>query len=196
MISACPKCGLALYPITKPCHHCAKLNPDWDKLIAVANYVPPFTKLIYQFKFNHQTELAYPLARLMLLSWLKTRRKSGLLKPDILTCIPLHHTRYWSRGYNQSQLLAKWLAHWIGCEFSPYLLKRKSTRQDQKSLSQSQRKLNVNNVFHCNTPLAKKSIAIIDDIVTTGNTANEACKQLKSQGTNDIQIICLCRTSL
>lgn len=196
LTSACLRCGLPLFPINKPCHHCQVLKPNWDNLIAVADFVPPFTKLIYQLKFNHHTELAYPLARLMLLAWLNVRYQTGIVKPDIVTCVPLHQHRYWWRGYNQSQLLAQTIAHWLGSQFQPYLIKRQKSTIEQKTLSKQQRKYNISNVFYCNTALHGKSVAIIDDIVTTGHTIRAVCKVLCRQGIQHIQVICLCRTSL
>lgn len=196
LISVCYRCGLPLFPVTKPCHHCDKLKPNWDNLIAVADFVPPFTKLIYRFKLNNHPELAHPLARMMMLAWLAARNETGLRKPDIITCIPLHQRRYWSRGYNQSELLAKIFSHWLNKHFQPYLIKRQKQTNDQKTLSKQQRKDNIVNVFSCQTSLQGKSIAIIDDIVTTGHTIRAASKVLRQQGVQHIQIICLCRTSL
>lgn len=196
LISSCRRCGLPMIGKNKSCYNCVILQPKWDHLIAVADYEHPFKKLIYQFKYNKNIELAFPLSRLMLMSWLNMRREVCLLKPDIVTCIPLYHSRYWSRGFNQSELLAKHIAHWMSVEFSPYLLNCRAKRRDQKKLSKRQRMYNSQQVFRCDRPLSGKSIAIIDDIVTTGNTINEACKQLKLQGAVNIQVICLCRTSL
>ena len=196
LISVCKKCGLPLFPANKSCHHCLKILPNWDNLIAVGDYEQPYTKWIYQLKFNQHTELAYPLARLMLLAWFNARNLYGLKKPSIVTCIPLHHHRYWSRGYNQSQLLARLIAHWLGAEWLPYLIKRNKNTIDQKILSKQRRKGNIENVFNCNKQLQGKTIAVIDDIVTTGYTVQAACHQLKQQGAGEIQIICLCRTSL
>lgn len=195
-MSVCQLCGLPLFPANKPCHHCKKLKPDWDRLIAVTDYELPLTKLIRQFKSHHKVELAQALARLMFLSWLKEKSQSHLSKPDIVTCVPLHHSRYWSRGYNQSELLAKPISYWIGSQYHPYLLKRSDKRQDQKALSKQNRKHNIYRAFSCNTSLSGKTIAVIDDIVTTGNTMNEISRVLKLQGAKHIHVICLCRTSL
>ncbi|WP_392552391.1 hypothetical protein RHO13_06810 [Orbus wheelerorum] len=196
IISACSVCGLPLFNKNNSCHHCQLLKPSWHKLIAVANYQKPFTKLIYQFKSNQKIELSYPLARLMFLAWYDERLSTGLCKPDIVTCVPLHHNRYWSRGYNQSALLAKHIAYWLGADFKPFLLKRKTKSADQKSLSKFQRQKNVEHIFDCETDLMKKTIAVIDDIVTTGSTIDEVSKQLILRGALNIQILCLCRTTL
>ncbi|WP_392561203.1 double zinc ribbon domain-containing protein [Orbus sturtevantii] len=195
-VSVCYRCGLPLFIKDTPCYHCLSLKPNWHRLIAVADYQKPFTKLIYQFKFNQKTELSYPLARLIFLAWYNARLSTGLIKPDIVTCVPLHHNRYWSRGYNQSALLAKHIAYWLGADFRPYLLQRKNNQADQKSLSKLQRRQNVEHIFYCKASLMEKTIAVIDDIVTTGYTINEVSKQLMLQGALNIQVLCLCRTTL
>lgn len=195
-ISACIVCGLPLFINNGRCHHCERILPNWHRLIAVADYQRPFIKLIYQFKSNQKTALSYPLARLMFLAWYQQRQIYNLHRPDIVTCIPLYQKRYWSRGYNQSELLANHISHWLNSDFYPYLLQRKSQVKDQKILSKRQRLQNVQDVFSCNVDLTGKTIAIIDDIVTTGQTIKEASKQLRLKGATAIQILCLCRTTL
>lgn len=195
-ISACIVCGLPLFMPKERCHHCEQISPNWNKLIAVADYQQPFIRLIYQFKSNKKIALSYPLARLMFLAWYQKRQIYGLYRPDIVTCIPLSQKRYWLRGYNQSELLAKHISHWIRSDFYPYLLQRKHKTKEQKILSKQQRSKNVQDVFSCDVDLTGKTIAVIDDIVTTGQTIKEASKQLKLKGAKDIQILCLCRTNL
>lgn len=195
-VSVCIVCGLPLLTQNTLCHHCTVFKPNWDRLSAFSDYVYPFKHLIYQLKSNNKTALSFALARFIFLAWYQLRQNTGLLKPDIVTCAPLYKTRYWSRGYNQSALLAKPVAHWIGADFQPYMIKRNVSRTDQKLLSKQQRATNVSKIFTCQHDLRGKTVAIIDDIVTTGHTVNEISKQLRQQGALQIQILCLCRTRL
>lgn len=195
-LSSCLVCGLPLFYNDKTCYHCVKFKPNWQRLTAFSAYQYPFTKLIHQFKSNNKTALSYALARLIFLAWYQHRLSTGLIKPDIVTCVPLHKSRYWSRGYNQSALLAKPIARWLGADFQPFLVKRNFRRTDQKLLSKQQRAVNVNQLFSCDYDLTGKTIAVIDDIVTTGHTVNELSKRLKRQGALHIQVLCLCRTNL
>lgn len=165
-------------------------------LTAFSDYSWPFKHLIYQLKSNNRTAISYALSRLIFLSWYQIRQSSGLVKPDIVTCVPLYKKRYWSRGYNQSALLAKPIAYWLGADFQPYLIKRNVSRTEQKLLSKSQRAMNVSDIFSCDEDLTGKTIAVVDDVVTTGHTVNEVSKKLKQQGSLHIQILCLCRTRL
>lgn len=192
----CLGCGLPLLNINQPCYYCLDFKPAWHALTAFTDYRPPLSQLIYQFKSRQKTQLSYGLARLIFLAWYHARECYGLAKPDIVTCVPLSRSRYWLRGYNQSQLLAQHIAHWLDSDFKPYLLSRHYGRLEQKLLSKSQRACNVKNTFSCYEDLTGKTIAVIDDIVTTGYTVHELSKQLKKQGALHIQILCLCRTRL
>ena len=192
----CYQCSLPHSLSTKICYRCRDNRPYWDEMIAVTEYMAPLKRLIQHLKFYRKTELTNALARLMFLAWYQRRLSSGLVKPDIVTCVPLHHFRYWSRGFNQAALLAKPIARWLNCDFQPYLLSRKSVAHDQKYLSLKQRIANVETLFSCRDDLTNQSIMLIDDIVTTGNTINAISQQLKHCGANYIQVVCLCRTIL
>lgn len=192
---SCLRCGL---PKSDPqqiiCNECHYSPPQWHYLTAVTDYVEPLKSLLHQFKFMQCFELAHALARLMLLCWLANYRHYHLPKPDLITCVPLHHSRFCQRGFNQSALLAKPLARWLNRPFVPTLLSRSRSRYDQKQLTAEERRLNLHNRFHCRQQLQQQQIAVIDDIVTTGSTANEIARQLYACGAASVQIISVCRT--
>jgi len=73
-ITGCPQCGLPAVSLAIPCGRCLKKAPPWQALVAVDNYVPPLSSLIHALKFSHQSVLATPLARLLLLAVLQARR--------------------------------------------------------------------------------------------------------------------------
>ena len=90
-----------------------------QRLVFVGDYVAPLSQLVKRFKFHHAPELAPALARLMLLRWQLARREQYLNRPDLILAVPLHASRCWRRGYNQSDLLARPLARWLGCPIGP-----------------------------------------------------------------------------
>ncbi|SCC02727.1 phosphoribosyltransferase family protein [Gilliamella intestini] len=192
----CHQCCLPHSLPTDICYRCRVNKPYWDELIAVSDYVNPLKKLIHHLKFYNKVELSTALARLMFLAWYQRRESDTLAKPDLVTCVPLHHIRYWSRGFNQAELLAKPIARWLNRDFYPYLLFRNKSGQDQKRLSLTERIGNVDALFICHQDLSNKSIMLIDDIVTTGNTINVISQQLKKCGATSVQVVCLCRTVL
>ena len=99
---------------------------------------------------------------------------------DYVTAVPLHPKRYRSRGYNQSEILAKIVAKAINVQYCR-LLERHINTEPQNSLSKKERTKNIKGAFRLkkNVNIENKKILIIDDIFTTGSTINECSKVLK-----------------
>jgi len=134
------------------------------------------------------------LARLLLLRWLARFRAGDVVRPEIVLSVPLHRRRYFSRGYNQSELLATPLARWLGCQYRPHALRRIRSTPPQQRLSEAARKLNLRKAFRFTEDFRGKHVALIDDVVTTGSTLREISKLLRNQGVASLQIWCICRT--
>ncbi|MEZ3500924.1 DNA utilization protein GntX [Pantoea sp. KPR_PJ] len=189
----CPRCGLPAASARISCGRCLRAPPHWQALICVSDYQPPLRRWVHQLKFYRITALRVMLARLLLLSWLDAHRRRGLVRPDLLLCVPLHKVRACQRGYNQAALLAKPLARWLGCEFHEGLHRRRHNAL-QHRLSASQRRRNVCGAFRLEIDVRGRHIALIDDVVTTGHTAGEISRILLAHGAASVQIWCLCRT--
>ena len=114
--SLCPQCGLPAAHTVIPCGRCLQKPPPWQRLVTVSDYVPPLSGLIHQLKFSRRSETASALSRLLLLEVLQARRVSALPLPDRLVSVPLWQRRHWRRGFNQSDLLCRPLARWLGCD--------------------------------------------------------------------------------
>ncbi|MTD37327.1 DNA utilization protein GntX [Erwinia sp. CPCC 100877] len=190
----CPRCGLPARTAPSPCGRCVAKPPPWQQMVAVGDYQRPLSALVHQFKFSGGVALASPLARLLLLSVLAARRERALLRPDLIISVPLALRRQWRRGFNQSALLAKPVAHWLGCEHWPDALRRTRAGRLQHHLSARQRAANLKNAFRLELPVAGRHIAIVDDVITTGSTVGEIAGLLKRHGAAAVQVWCLCRT--
>ena len=190
----CSCCGLPALSGKLLCGRCLQKQPEWDRLTFVTDYLPPLSKLIHQLKFNGSPSLAPALARLLLLRVLAARREDKISLPDIILSVPLHHTRAWRRGYNQSALIATPLAHWLGREYFPSAIKRIRSSPAQSRLTARQRKKNLKGIFRVEIPVAGRHIVVVDDVVTTGSTVAEIARMLKRQGAATVQVWCLCRT--
>jgi len=190
----CPRCGLPSSHVKLDCGRCLRKPPPWDALVQVSDYIAPLSGLVMRLKFAKQPELALPLARLLLFRWLARFRAAEVVRPDILLSVPLHRRRYFSRGYNQSELLAAPLARWLQCQFHPYALQRIRATPPQQRLSESARKRNLRRAFICRENFHGKHVALLDDVVTTGSTLCEISKLLRNQGIASLQIWCVCRT--
>jgi ComF family protein len=163
-------------------------------MIFASPYEMPVSGLVLRFKFSRQPELDTTLARLLFLRWQERYRMSNLPRPDVLLSVPLHQKRYFSRGYNQSELLAKPLARWLHCQYLPDALRRNRRTPPQQSLTEHERKWNLRKAFTCHASLRDKHVMLLDDVVTTGSTVREISKILRNQGVASLQIACICRT--
>lgn len=190
----CHCCGLPSQQDTLACGRCQLNAPHWQQMIFVSDYQPPLNQLILQLKYHGDWSLAPSLARLLLLHYLAARRIRLLNKPDILTIVPLHWRRQWQRGYNQCDLLARPLAHWLHVHYQPNLIKRRRATTAQKGLSAQQRRRNLRGIFRCQHALKGKTVLLLDDVVTTGSTVNEISRLLMARGAREVQVLCLCRT--
>ncbi|MBP2168660.1 ComF family protein [Erwinia toletana] len=191
---SCPRCGLPAASSDTDCGRCLQHPPPWQALVAVANYQPPLSLLVSQFKFQQITALSVMLARLILLSWLQQRRTRQLVRPEIVLAVPLHQRRAWRRGFNQADLLARRLAHWIGSDYSPQGLRRVRAADIQHHLSAAARRKNLRGAFKLEIAVAGRHIAVVDDVVTTGSTVAAISRLLQAAGAASVQICCLCRT--
>ncbi|MHA1002429.1 DNA utilization protein GntX [Leclercia pneumoniae] len=190
----CPQCGLSASSLFLPCGRCLRRPPPWQALVAVCPYIPPVSRLVHQFKFSRRSQLAQPLARLLLLAILRARRTRALPPVEMIVSVPLWSRRHWRRGFNQSDLLCRPLAHWLKCDYNPAALRRTRPTATQHQLSAKLRKQNLKQAFQLEFPVAGRHIAIVDDVVTTGTTVAELSRLLLRSGAASVQVWCLCRT--
>lgn len=192
----CPCCGLPSTSTVLRCGRCLIKPPRWHRMTFVSDYAPPLSGLIKKLKFGATAQLAPVLARLLLLRWQDARRHNcdKIIRPQRIISVPLHHWRCWRRGYNQTDLLARPLAHWLGCAYTPMTLQRVKATPPQQQLRAAERRKNLRGIFRCTEAVRGQHIALLDDVVTTGSTLNEIARLLWSQGIASLQVWCICRT--
>ncbi|MGR3807101.1 phosphoribosyltransferase family protein [Pasteurella testudinis] len=190
----CGRCGNELTADFVHCGKCLTDPPAWQRLVTVSTFRPPLSDLIHAFKFHRRFELDRTLARLLLLAVKQARRVHALPLPEALLPVPLHAVRQWQRGYNQSLLLAKWLSKWLEIPCDNQLLQRVRYTAAQRQLSGKQRHKNLRRAFALSQTPSYRSVAIIDDVITTGTTMQEISRLLQKSGVQDIQVWSLCRT--
>ena len=179
------------------CGNCLQQEPAWDRMVIIGRYNEPLSTLIHRFKFQKQFWLDRTLARLLYLAIRNARRTHGLMIPDVIIPVPLHHFRQWQRGYNQADLLARQLAKWLRIPYANDVLRRTKRTPTQRGLSAKDRRQNLKNAFQL-TPKGKqrryRCVALVDDVITTGSTLNEIAKQLRKMHVEHIQVWGLART--
>lgn len=181
---ACGRCALPLAPRGGlHCAACLRRPPPLDRCHAALDYGHPWDRLLLDFKFNAQPQLARPLATLMLESLQGQVLPQG--RPDLLCCVPLSVQRLRERGYNQSHELARRLARALQLPYEPRLLARLPGTA-QSRLDAESRRRHVRGAFVLAPDMAARvrgaRVAVVDDVMTTGATLDEIASTLKRAG--------------
>ncbi|MGD2118806.1 MAG: phosphoribosyltransferase family protein [Chromatiales bacterium] len=152
-------------------------------------YQSPFDYLVSDFKFRHNLAGGDLLAQLFC-----QQRQLPTPLPDRLIPVPLHRRRLRQRGFNQAQLLATAIGRQIGIAVDHQLVQRIRHTPAQHELSGKQRRRNLRGAFELTADCKGLSLAIVDDVVTTGSTVNELARVLKQAGANSVQAWAIART--
>ncbi|MCH8537231.1 MAG: ComF family protein [Alkalimonas sp.] len=162
-----------------------------DRLVSLSWYQQPWKLAITQWKFNQ--DLAAGQWLLSCFAQLAHNyQEAGFPLPDLLTYIPMPRKRQRQRGFNQAELLAKTLAE-VWQRPVVALLSRKQLDKQQLNLHRSARLRNLRRAFQVSESeqhllRQTESIALVDDVITTGSTMRFACKALKQAGASNIQL--------
>ena len=184
--SGCSTCGLPLEATdAELCGACVARPPRIQRTRSAVAYDELSRSIAIRLKYGRKVALARTMARFM----------APLLRSDgddpILVPVPLHRTRLWQRGFNQSALVAAELARTTGLRSDPRLLKRVRRTPALKGMSLSQRKRTVAGAFRVeqSAELAGRTVVLVDDVLTTGSTANACARALKSAGAGRVELV-------
>ncbi len=165
------------------CGECQLRPPDFQFTHASFAYQEPIRHLIHRLKFSAQ----YTNARL--LGTLMARQLQNMNnKPELLIPAPLHPKRYRQRGYNQTIELTRHLSKLLSIPYTVNSCQRIRDNIPQSELGAKQRRRNLHRTFSVPNKPPKQSIAIVDDVMTTGSTVRAIAKAYKKQGIQKIQI--------
>lgn len=188
----CARCAQPLY--TTICPWCEACAPSFDKARCVFNYSYPVNLLIKQLKFSSNLLLVQTLA--LELTEVVRREVSEL--PEAIIPVPLYRERLALRGYNQSLEIARVLSKELGIPLDYRLVRKRGNTPPQSGLSRVLREHNVRGAFSLSlvNGLPYRRVAIVDDIITTGSTADEISRLLKQGGVTDVEVWACARTIL
>jgi Predicted amidophosphoribosyltransferases len=172
---ACPQCGIAS-PGALVCGDCLSDPPAFDAALTVFTYRFPLDQLIQSFKYASNLALADFFAQ-KLVSCVRDHPM-----PHALVAMPLARRRLTERGFNQALLIADNAAQRLSLPIERTALVRVRETLPQSGLPWKERRANVKGAFACATNLKGRHIALVDDVMTTGATLNEAAKVLKMHG--------------
>ncbi len=188
--SQCQSCGIPLpiaWQTEAVCLECRRAPPAWNRAIAPYVYAGTARQTLLAFK-NGREELAGLMAQAMV------RAGAPLLQPGaLLLPVPLHRWRLWSRGYNQSLLLARAIARTTGLELRFDLLQRAKPTAKSNGLTRVGRVRNVRGVFRVPSDLRSglkgRHVILIDDVLTTGATAAACARVLRRAGAARVDVL-------
>lgn len=171
-------------------------NKSFSKHIYLFKYEGKIRKLIIDYKFNDKAYLSNFFAKIII----KNEKICRKIKSyDIIIPVPIHKKRKNERGYNQSERIAKKIAKNINeLELvTDCLIKQKNTVA-QSTLTKQQRKQNVKQVYKIGNKekIQNKKIILLDDIYTTGATAEECSKILKQNGAKEILVLTIAKDEI
>jgi ComF family protein len=205
----CPRCWSAMRFIERP--FCERLGtpfehdlgqglispqamadpPVFARARAVARFEDgPARALAHRLKYSDRAELARPIAR-----WMARAGAEVLADADLLAPVPLHPLRLWRRRFNQAAALAAEISRQTGkpCDLGA-MLRVKATRS-QIGLSRAQRAENVQGAFHVanGAPVRGRNVVLVDDVLTSGATANAASRVLLRAGAKRVDVLVFAR---
>lgn len=193
--SPCLHCGYLGEPLCSQCFYELPFYPhkrDLEDLKVVSAYLYEdkslLAKLIYPFKYSHQADIF----RIFVPGLRETLR---LLSPNltdlILVPVPLHKSRLLERGYNQSEVLAREVAKYLGCSVMPLLRRVKDTGFQSHVKKKEERKENMKDAFEVCLKCTNGQIVLVDDIVTSGSTLLACARTLRAAGIENISALTL-----
>jgi ComF family protein len=182
----CPQCAT---PTTNGdlCGHCLHKPPHFDATIAAWRYAFPLDRLVQDLKYNGRLALAGLFAEAL------ERALPHDFAVDLLLPVPLHPSKLAERGFNQALEIAKPLAARRGWPLAANLAVRQRPTPSQTALPWAKRAANIKNAFLCPADLSGRRIAVIDDVLTSGATANEFARTLKLCGAAHVSVLTVAR---
>jgi ComF family protein len=139
----------------------------------------PVRRLVHRLKYGDRHEVARLLGR-----WMARAAAELAAERPVLLPMPLHRSRLWKRQFNQAALLAAVMAKELSLPWDPDLLQRIKPTAQQTGMSREQRRLNVQGAFRVppGAGVRARRILLVDDVLTTGSTANAAARALLRAG--------------
>lgn len=193
-LARCVSCALPVPAGVTHCAACQRQPPPLDASIAAVDYRFPWDGVVAAFKFRAGLDLAGALAAMIESA---VRRAASPL-PTLLLPVPLSRERLAERGYNQAGVLARQLARRLGIAQEPRLLRRLVDTPHQADLPRERRLANLRGAFGVEPrrapQLRGRSVALVDDVMTTGTTLAEAARTLKAAGAASVQAWVFART--
>ena len=190
----CERCALALPEAAAAglCLACQRRPPPFDRAFALLHYEYPVDRMIGALKFAGRLGCGRTLGELMAEALGSHDRDL----PEAILPLPLHRERRRERGFNQAAELALPIARRLGIDLVTGLLERVRPTVPQSGLSARARRRNVANGFSPARAAMPLSLALVDDVMTTGSTLAAAAQACRDGGVRRIEVWVAARAEL
>ena len=177
-----PHCPICAAPGTgaEVCGRCLIRRPAFDRVVAALVYAFPTDALVRALKYRGGLACARPLAAAL------ADALDSEPYPDLVMPMPLAPRRLRERGFNQAMEIARLVGAEFGLGITANGCRRSRESAPQASLPWKERAANVRNAFACELDLDGKTVAVVDDVLTTGATLNELALTLKRRGAREV----------
>jgi len=170
------------------CGQCQRRPPAYDAAVAAFEYRFPVDRVIHRFKYS---------ADLAMGRWLALRlalRASEAARPELLVAPPLSAARLRERGFNQAIEIARTVGKRLGLRCAIAALEKVRDTAPQPGLTRRERRRNLRHAFRCRVRFSGEHVAIVDDVMTTGATADAIATILKAAGAGRVSVWAVART--
>jgi ComF family protein len=182
----CEACGMPLQATDmSTCAVCLAQPPRIARTRAAVAYDDLSRGVAIRLKYGRKVALARTMARYMA-PLIDTSADGCLLVP-----VPLHRSRLWWRGFNQAALVARELSRRLQIDADPFALRRTKRTPPLKGMSPLQRRKAVAGAFRVadESRVAGKRIILVDDVLTTGSTAEACARMLRKAGAARVDLV-------
>ena len=176
----CQQCGMPVGPFasTTDCLACRPQRFRFKQVVRLGVYEDELRRAVIRGKGRGSEALAESLAALM---WQQQETTLRSLKVDIVVPVPQHWTHWFTRPHHQARTIGNILAECLGVPFQDRVVSKTRRTRDQSALQRSKRLQNLEKAFAVaqGVDLDRQNVLIVDDILTTGTTANEVTRALR-----------------
>lgn len=189
----CQRCALPLVRNQNDCERCSAAPPLFQQAFCALQYSNPCNLLLNRFKHDGRLECGRLLANLLADRLLHQRQQTLAPWPQAIVAVPLHWRRLRQRGFDQSLQIARVLAKRLSLPVIDVIARKRET-VSQQNLTRIERQHNLQGAFVIQRAIPFRHVALVDDVLTTGSTANEISQLLFQHGVQTVQLWAIART--
>jgi ComF family protein len=191
----CYRCGLNLGHEFENiyCRKCLMYFPGFDRFCGLFSYDKPIQKMIKKLKTKGDLVIAQFFADMLLQElprWYLAKKDF----PEVIIPMPLHKKRLYERGFNQVIQFLSCIEKQLPVPICRNRVERVKNTPHQAQLNKVLRKYNIKDAFAINAPIPYQHVAVVDDVLTTGNTVKSLCECLYAAGVETIDVWCIARS--